>query len=53
MFQVPRGFWNGFVSVFQLFSTRGYTPPPPRPSDAEGIRRLLDACWRLHLPHHE
>lgn len=42
MFRIPRGFWNGFLSAFQLFPTRGYTPPPPRPSDAEAIH----GYWR-------
>lgn len=38
VFRKFNGFWNGFVSAFQLFPTRGCTPPPPYPSDAEAIR---------------
>ena len=38
MFRVSHAFGLGFLSAFQLFPTRGYTPPPPPPSDYEAIR---------------
>ena len=39
MFRVPRAFWLGFLSAFQLLPTqRPYIPPLPKKSDAEAIR---------------
>ncbi len=35
----PHGFWNGFLSAFQLFPTqRPYIPLLPHKSDEEAIR---------------